>query len=103
MDHIHISRDFPIYKKVEVLVVGGGPGGVAAAFAAAKNGAQTMIVERTEFLGGNMGQGLVMSVHGYRSDQDYMAKKLPCSDWSNPLVVKTPVTMEIYNRILAGG
>lgn len=98
-----ISRDIPIYRKVEVLVVGGGPGGVAAAFAAARNGAQTMIVERSQFLGGNMGQGLVMSVHGYRSDQDYMAKKLPCSDWSNPLVVKTPVTMDIYNRILKDG
>lgn len=103
MDTMNISRNIPIYKKVEVLVVGGGPGGVAAAFAAAQNGAQTMIVERSQFLGGNMGQGLVMSVHGYRSDQNYMAKKLPCSDWSNPLVVKTPVTMEIYNRFLKAG
>lgn len=93
------TLDLPVYREVDVLVVGGGPGGCAAALAAARNGAKTMLVERYYALGGNMSLGLVHSVHGYRSDSNYSAKKHPTSDWSNPLVAKTPVTMGIYNRI----
>ena len=37
---------------VDILVVGGGPAGVAAAFAAARLGAQTMVVEQFNCLGG---------------------------------------------------
>ena len=38
--------EMPVYREVDVAVVGGGPGGVAAALAAAKNGAKTLLVER---------------------------------------------------------
>ncbi|MCX6375647.1 MAG: FAD-dependent oxidoreductase [Armatimonadetes bacterium] len=43
----------------EVLVAGGGPGGLAAAVAAARNGADTLLVERYGFLGGMATAGLV--------------------------------------------
>lgn len=43
----------------DVLVVGGGPGGLAAAVAAARNGADTLLVERYGFLGGMATAGLV--------------------------------------------
>ncbi|WP_213525940.1 FAD-dependent oxidoreductase [Paenibacillus sp. J31TS4] len=42
----------------EVLVLGGGSGGIGAALAAAREGAKTMIVDRQGFLGGNMTIGL---------------------------------------------
>ncbi|MBN1672570.1 MAG: FAD-dependent oxidoreductase [Kiritimatiellae bacterium] len=42
----------PISKAVEVLVVGGGPAGIAAAVAAAREGANTLLVERYGYLGG---------------------------------------------------
>src|SRR5699024_3102210 len=44
--------------KTEVLVLGGGSGGLGAALASAREGAETMIVERQGFLGGNMTTGL---------------------------------------------
>ena len=42
----------PPVREVDVLVVGGGPAGVGAAFAAARNGARTLIVEQFNCLGG---------------------------------------------------
>ena len=43
----------------DVAVIGGGPGGFAAAVAAARNGAKTLLVERYGFLGGMATAGLV--------------------------------------------
>ena len=43
----------------DVLVVGGGVAGFAAAISAARNGAKTMIVEKNGCLGGNASSGLV--------------------------------------------
>ncbi len=45
--------------KVDVLVVGGGPAGCAAAIAAAREGAKTLLVEQFGFLGGMGTAGLV--------------------------------------------
>lgn len=45
--------------RAEVLVVGGGPGGVPAAIAAARQGARVILVERYGFLGGMATAGLV--------------------------------------------
>src|SRR5699024_1137399 len=44
--------------KTEVLVLGGGSGGLGAALSSAREGAETMIVERQGVLGGNMTTGL---------------------------------------------
>ncbi len=42
----------PVLRRVDVLVCGGGVAGIAAAVAAARSGASTMLVERAGFLGG---------------------------------------------------
>ncbi len=42
----------------DVAVIGGGPAGIAAALAAARNGAKVFLAERNEYLGGNMSSGL---------------------------------------------
>lgn len=45
-------RATPVLDEVEVLVLGGGPAGLAAACAAARGGTRTLLVERYGFLGG---------------------------------------------------
>jgi FAD-dependent oxidoreductase family protein len=46
------ARAVPVIGRAEVVVVGGGPSGIAAATAAARAGAATILVERYGFLGG---------------------------------------------------
>jgi flavin-dependent dehydrogenase len=46
------SVEVPVADEVDVLVVGGGPAGVSAAFAAARMGAKTLLVEQFNCLGG---------------------------------------------------
>lgn len=42
----------------DVVVIGGGPGGIASAVAAAREGVKVILVERQGFLGGNLASGL---------------------------------------------
>jgi len=64
----HIRRikepagNIPVCDEVDVLVCGGGLGGTAAALAAARAGAGTMIVERNSCLGGNATAGMCCSI-----------------------------------------
>ncbi len=54
------ARDIDIYHQCDVVVIGGGPAGCAAAWAAAKAGADVTLVERYNHLGGLSTGGLVM-------------------------------------------
>ena len=54
------ARDIPIHHRCDVLVVGGGPAGTAAAIAAAREGAQVTLLERYNHLGGLSTGGLVI-------------------------------------------
>ena len=65
------ERDLPVRGEYDVVVLGGGPAGIAAAASAAALGRRTLMVERYGFLGG-MGTaagvttfcGLHANVHG---------------------------------------
>src|SRR5215510_6785250 len=53
-------RSTPVKAETDVLVVGGGSAGVAAAVAAARNGADVILVERFGYLGGLATGGLII-------------------------------------------
>ena len=50
--HHEAARDIPVFAETDVLVVGGGPAGTAAAISAGRLGAEVMLVERYNHLGG---------------------------------------------------
>ena len=69
------ARDVPVYRNCDVLVVGGGPSGTAAAVAAARTGADVVLLERYNHLGGLSTGGLVIWI-------DRM------TDWSGQHVIR---------------
>ncbi len=56
---LEAAKEVPVVRDVDVIVVGGGPGGVASAVFAARNGAKTLLIERYGHLGGMATGGLV--------------------------------------------
>ena len=65
---IEREREIPILEEVDVLVAGGGPAGIAAAIAAARAGAKTMLVERYGCFGGVISQVGVEGFAWYRHE-----------------------------------
>lgn len=57
---IEPGRELILRDECDVLVVGGGPAGIAAATAAARNGASTILIERYGSLGGLATGGLIL-------------------------------------------
>jgi len=60
------TRTIPVMTETDVLVVGSGPAGLAAALASAREGAETMLVERFGCFGGNITQACVETIAWYR-------------------------------------
>jgi hypothetical protein len=63
------ARTIPVLAETDVLVVGGGPGGLAAALGAARQGAKVMLVERYGCFGGVIAQSMVGTVAWYRTTE----------------------------------
>jgi hypothetical protein len=94
------ARQIPVFAETDVLVVGGGPAGTAAAIAAARLGAEVLLVERYNHLGGLATGGLVIWIdrmtdwsgrHIIRGLADEFMERLPKNaiqgpprtDWGN--------------------
>src|SRR3990172_8368180 len=56
------TRDIDVIRSADVVVVGGGPAGIGAAVAAARAGADTVLIERYGHLGGMATGGLVILI-----------------------------------------
>ncbi len=61
------SREIPVIRDAEVIVVGGGPAGLTAAIAAARVGARTVLIERFGYLGGTATASLMACINGFRN------------------------------------
>ncbi|HOL49426.1 MAG TPA: FAD-dependent oxidoreductase [bacterium] len=71
--------------KADIIVIGAGPAGMAAAWAAAKNGADTLLIERYGFCGGMATTGIIGSILGH-----YLNEKEPAvAGFLKALVEKT--------------
>jgi len=64
------ERETPVLMKVDVVVAGAGPAGFAAAIAAARNGAEVVLAEETNFVGGLMA---AMPMMGYYNRENKQA------------------------------
>jgi 2-polyprenyl-6-methoxyphenol hydroxylase-like FAD-dependent oxidoreductase len=81
------ARELKVYGRCDVLVVGGGPSGTAAAVAAARTGADVILLERYNHLGGLSTGGLVIWI-------DRM------TDWEGRLVIRG-FAEEVLDRLPA--
>jgi glycine/D-amino acid oxidase-like deaminating enzyme len=79
------ARQVPLFRDCDVLVVGGGPAGTAAAIAAARSGADVVLIERHNHLGGLSTGGLVIWI-------DRM------TDWSGRRVIEG-IAAELLDRL----
>ncbi len=68
------ARTLPVVIETDVIVAGGGPGGLCAAVAAARNGAKVALIERYGFLGGMATAGLVNPFMPFHLDGQPMTR-----------------------------
>lgn len=80
------EKRIKVRAKVDVLVCGGGPAGIGAAIAAARNGANTLLLENLGSLGG-AGSNAIMNRLGPYHDQEKM--------------IVGGIPMEILQRLVA--
>ena len=82
------NKRVDVIRECDVVVVGGGPGGIGDAVAAARNGADTVLIERYGHLGGMATGGLVTII--------------PClSDFSGTMQIGS-INQEWIERLTVG-
>ncbi len=109
------ERETPVSGKFDVVVVGGGLSGVSAAIAAARNGAEVVLLERSGMFGGVATSGLMASITNFffTSDGKMVIKGFPeeiidrlaaeggtDSNWRTRSLLQIPNDPEVLQRVL---
>ena len=85
----HSSKiDVPVIASGDVVVVGGGPAGVSAAYAAAREGAKTVLIERDGCLGGLWTSGLVLPLNASRALEKDGVTRQSCTGIMGEMVAR---------------
>ncbi|MBX3078199.1 MAG: FAD-dependent oxidoreductase [Salinibacterium sp.] len=71
------ARQTPVVGAYDVIICGGGPSGLIAAVAAARNGARTLLIERYGFVGGMSTSALVTPISEFRLGGQYHIGGMP--------------------------
>jgi hypothetical protein len=87
------ARDTKVIRQADVVVVGGGPGGIGAAVSAARNGADTVLIERYGYLGG-MGTGGLVTIIPQLTDYTGKQQIIGLTqEWIDRLIARNAVDM----------
>ena len=70
MEYVIQPKTVTVKESYDVVVIGGGPAGTAAAIAAARSGASTLLIEKRAFLGGNVTASYVETCNWYINERD---------------------------------
>lgn len=65
--YLEPTKELEIAGEYDVIVVGGGPAGLASAIASGRNKAKTLLIERFGFLGGTTTASLMININGFRN------------------------------------
>jgi len=98
----------PVVADVDVLVAGGGTAGCVAALAAARNGAEVLLVERYGYLGGMMTEGhagltMFMGYPGDRTVDQFAEALKKLRENPSEVQVVGGIPLEIANRLIELG
>jgi len=85
------ARETKVIREADVVVIGGGPGGIGAAVSAARNGVDVVLIERYGYLGG-MGTGGLVTIIPLLTD--YFGKQQIAGitkEWIDRLIARDAV------------
>ncbi|ACL75314.1 FAD-dependent oxidoreductase [Ruminiclostridium cellulolyticum] len=74
---IEREKRVPVIDSYDVIVCGGGPSGIIAAIAAARNGANTLLIERYGFVGGMASSALVTPISIFKKKKKLIIDGIP--------------------------
>jgi len=88
------ATETPVFLEADVVVVGGGPAGIGAALASSRNGAQTVLVEQRNCLGG---QGTLGNVCCFMN-RDYNVHSGIYEEIANELRNRNAILEDVYGH-----
>jgi hypothetical protein len=94
------AREIPVFDQADVVVLGAGPAGVAAAVGAARGGAEVLLVERYNSLGGLATGGLVTILLSFGPRGQCLMSGLAVETWERLKasgMVRTPDESDLEN------